>query len=139
MPLRSNHKATCLIGSLLLAVTMPLAAQQNPVAFTNARLLPIASAPIERGSLLVRDGRIVALGADIAIPANAEVHDLAGKTLMPGLVDTHSHIGQVAGADGSGAIQPDVRALDSINLRHTGIDKARAGGITTVNVMPGSG
>lgn len=139
MPLRSNHRAAWLIASLLLVQATSALAQSRPQAFTNARLLPIASAPIERGSLLVRDGRIVALGADIAIPADAEVHDLAGKTLMPGLVDTHSHIGQVAGADGSGAIQPDVRALDSINLRHTGIDKARAGGITTVNVMPGSG
>ena len=48
-------------------------------------------------------------------------------------------IGSVEGADASAPIQPDVRALDSINVRDARIDKARAGGITTVNVMPGSG
>jgi imidazolonepropionase-like amidohydrolase len=58
---------------------------------------------------------------------------------MPGLVDSHSHIGQVAGADRSAPIQPDVRALDSVNVRHAGIQKAQAGGITVANVMPGSG
>jgi imidazolonepropionase-like amidohydrolase len=58
---------------------------------------------------------------------------------MPGLVDSHSHVGQVAGADSSAPIQPEVRALDSVNVRHSGIQKAQAGGITTANVMPGSG
>ena len=58
---------------------------------------------------------------------------------MPGLVDTHSHIGEGAGADGSAPIQPDVRLLDGINVRSNSIQRAQAGGITTVNVMPGSG
>jgi imidazolonepropionase-like amidohydrolase len=58
---------------------------------------------------------------------------------MPGLVCTHSHIGQVSGADASGPIQPEVRAYDSINVRDSRIEKARAGGITTANIMPGSG
>nr|MBA2341167.1 amidohydrolase family protein [Pyrinomonadaceae bacterium] len=59
--------------------------------------------------------------------------------IMPGLIDTHSHIGGGAGGDGSGPIQPDVRILDSINVRDSSLKRARAGGITTVNVMPGSG
>lgn len=125
------------VGMLVIAGTV--CAQQRPLAFVNARLLPISSAPIEAGSLLIQDGKIRAIGRDIAIPANAERRDMAGAVIMPGLVDTHSHIGQVAGADGSAAIQPDVRALDSINVRHAGIGKARAGGVTTANVMPGSG
>jgi imidazolonepropionase-like amidohydrolase len=58
---------------------------------------------------------------------------------MPGLIDSHSHIGGGSGADGSGPIQPDVRILDSFNPRDTGLKRALAGGITTVNVMPGSG
>jgi imidazolonepropionase-like amidohydrolase len=59
--------------------------------------------------------------------------------IMPGLVDTHSHIGGGSGGDQSAPIQPDVRLLDSFNARDTSIKRARAGGITTVNVMPGSG
>ncbi|KPQ35346.1 MAG: putative amidohydrolase, partial [Porphyrobacter sp. HL-46] len=58
---------------------------------------------------------------------------------MPGIVDTHSHIGQVAGADGSSPIQPEIRALDSVDALSSTVAKARAGGVTTANVMPGSG
>ena len=65
--------------------------------------------------------------------------DLQGKVIMPGLVDSHSHIGEGSGADGSSPIQPDVRLLDSLNARASSIQRAQSGGITTVNVMPGSG
>jgi imidazolonepropionase-like amidohydrolase len=75
----------------------------------------------------------------VEIPAGAEVHDLAGRVLMPGLVDTHSHIGGGSGGDRSAPIQPEVRILDSIDVRNPGLQRAQAGGITTVNVMPGSG
>jgi imidazolonepropionase-like amidohydrolase len=127
--------------ALALSCCLPLAAaaQEQPIAFTGATLLPISGDAIENGTLLVHRGRIVAVGTDVRIPADAERRDVSGKTIMPGLVDTHSHIGQAAGADRSAPIQPDVRVLDSINVRHAGIAKARAGGITTVNVMPGSG
>ncbi len=124
---------------LLCLVAFPAPAQVRPLAFTGAHLYPIDGPPIANGSLLVQGGKIVAVGANLSLPVDAEVHDMSGRVILPGLVDTHSHIGQVAGADGSGPIQPDVRALDSINARHAGIRKARAGGITTVNVMPGSG
>jgi imidazolonepropionase-like amidohydrolase len=128
-----------LFAVLLAAVPTGALAQDRPIAFTGATVLPIAGTPIENGTLLIRNGRIVAIGAGVGIPADAERRDLSGRVIMPGLVDTHSHIGQVAGADRSGPIQPDVRALDSINVRHAGIAKARAGGITTANIMPGSG
>ncbi|MEO0513409.1 MAG: amidohydrolase family protein [Planctomycetota bacterium] len=58
---------------------------------------------------------------------------------MPGLVDTHSHLGGVGAADGSSPIQPGVRVMDSINVRSSGFRRALAGGLTTLNIMPGSG
>jgi imidazolonepropionase-like amidohydrolase len=117
------------------------AGQETPTAFTGARILPVDGPPIAAGTLLVHGGRIVAVGAagTVAIPAGAARVDVTGKTIVPGLVCSHSHIGAVAGADQSGPIQPEVRALDSINARDPGIQKAQAGGITAVNVMPGSG
>jgi len=132
---------TALFTSLpaLLATTSP--AQDEAVAFVGGRVLPIASAPIEDGTLVVRAGKIEAIGARtaVAIPVDATVVDCKGKTLMPGLVDTHSHVGGGWGADESGPIQPGVRMLDSVNCRDSGFQRAQAGGITTINVMSGSG
>jgi imidazolonepropionase-like amidohydrolase len=126
---------------VLVAAVLPCSAQQRPLAFVGARLLPIDGPPVENGTLVVQGGRIVAVGAagGVTVPADAVVVDAKGKTILPGLVCSHSHIGAVAGADGSGPIQPEVRALDAINPLDPGIQKAQAGGITTVNVMPGSG
>jgi imidazolonepropionase-like amidohydrolase len=73
------------------------------------------------------------------VPPDARRVDVAGKTIIPGLVDTHSHVGGIGGADDSGPIQPDVRILDSINVRNPGFRRAVAGGLTTLNIMPGSG
>lgn len=124
----------------LLIASAAAAAAGTTHAFVGARLLPIDAPPVDDGALIVRDGRIIAVGprAAVSLPGDAEVHDLTGRTLMPGLVDTHTHIGGPAGADGSGPIQPDCRALDAIDVRDAGLQKAQAGGITTVNVMPGS-
>lgn len=127
--------------TVVLCLVLPLAAQENPVAFTGARLFPIAGPEIANGVLVVQKGKIVAVGpaSSVQIPAGAERHDVQGKILMPGFVDSHSHIGGVDGADASAPIQPDVRVLDSVDPRDSRIQKAQAGGITTANVMPGSG
>ncbi|MGB3167336.1 MAG: amidohydrolase family protein [Alteraurantiacibacter sp.] len=123
---------------------MPAAAQERPIAFTGATIHTMAGdsglGTIEGGTLVVHRGEIVAVGdASMAIPADAERRDARGMIIMPGIVDTHSHIGEVSGADSSAAIQPDVRALDSINIRDASIARARAGGVTSANIMPGSG
>lgn len=117
-----------------------MVAQEKPLAFVGARLLTISGPAYDPGVLVVQEGKIKAIGpAGTPVPPDATVREVAGKTILPGLVDTHSHIGSVAGGDGSAPIQPDVRVLDAIDVRHPSLPKARAGGITTVNVMPGSG
>ena len=128
-------------ASLLTATAVICLAQQAPMAFTGARLIPITTPEIDRGVLVIADGKIVAAGREgsVRIPANATRVDASGKVIMPGLVDSHSHIGEPEGGDASGPIQPDVRVLDSVNVLDAHIEKARAGGVTTANVMPGSG
>jgi imidazolonepropionase-like amidohydrolase len=128
-------------GLFVLACAAPALAQERPHAFVGARVLPISSAPIDDGVLVVERGRILAVGprASVALPAGAIVVDVKGKVLMPGLVDTHSHVGGGWGADSSAPIQPGVRMLDAVNCRDAGLQRAQAGGITTLNVMSGSG
>jgi imidazolonepropionase-like amidohydrolase len=110
-------------------------------AFVGARLIPVTAGEIPDGVLVVDGGTIAAVGTrdDVPIPAGAEVIDLKGQVLFPGLVCTHLHIGKVSGGDRSDPIQPDVRALDSVDVRDSTFEKARAGGLTLVNIMPGSG
>ncbi len=115
--------------------------QEKPTAFVNARIILISGPVIEQGILLIQRGKIVAVGdaRTVRLAADVVTIDAGGKVIMPGLIDTHSHIGGPAGADSTGPIQPDVRILDSVNPRALSIQRAQAGGITTVNVMPGSG
>jgi imidazolonepropionase-like amidohydrolase len=130
-----------LIASMLL---LPMAgwvvAQEQPLVFTGATVLTMNGQTWAPGSLIVHRGRIVSVQpAGAPAPPGASVRDVAGRVIMPGLVDTHSHIGAADLADLAGPIQPELRVLDSINVRHPSLRRAVAGGITTVNVMPGSG
>ena len=118
-------------------------AQERPTAFTGARLLTLRGEAVDNGVLIVQGGRIKAIGASnaVAIPPEAERRDLHGKVVMPGLVDTHSHIGLATSGSNerSGPLNSEMRALDAVDIRDPALQRARAGGITTVNIMPGSG
>src|SRR5437868_6498584 len=94
--------AVALVGVLAIGAR----GQEKSQAFVGARVLPISGAEIEHGIVVVQNGKILAVGAEgsTAIPAGAERHDVTGKVIMPGIVDTHSHIGGVGGADGSSPI-----------------------------------
>ena len=123
-----------------IAAALAVTASAETTAFTGATLLPVSAPSIDNGVLVIRDGRILAVGdSSVRIPRGATTVDVAGSIIMPGLVDSHSHIGEVAGGDASAPIHPEARVLDSINIRDAGLKRARAGGITTVNLMSGSG
>jgi imidazolonepropionase-like amidohydrolase len=132
---------TAVLSAVLLAAPSLASAQDKPHAFVGGRVIPIAGPEIAKGVVVVHRGKILAVGGEgqVKLPSDAVRRDVAGRVVMPGLVDTHSHIGGVEGADASAPLQPDVRALDSIDVRDARFQKARAGGITTVNIMPGSG
>jgi len=129
----------CISALILFACTG--FGQDKPTAFINAKIIPIIGQPIDQGVVLVQKGKIIAVGdtASVKVPSDAVIIDAKGRVIMPGIVDSHSHILEPAGGDGSGPIQPDVRVMDSLNVNSTSLQRAQAGGITTVNVMPGSG
>ena len=126
---------------LLICLTLSGKSQEQPHVFKGATLITISNGVITNGAMVVQNGKIAAVGAaeTTALPADAVVIDVTGKTIMPGLVDTHSHLGRVDGGDRSATLHPDVRALDAIDVKDTSLKKALAGGITTLNIMPGSG
>jgi len=135
----SMNVKTGLLLAFVLFSTQGIMAQTQ--VFKGAKIYPISGEPIENGVLVIKNGKIESVGKenDVKIPKGAEVTDVTGKVIMPGLVDSHSHIGNGDGGDGSGPLHPDVRILDAIDVNSDTFKKARAGGITTVNIMPGSG
>ncbi len=118
------------------------------LAITNGKLMTITQGVVENGTLLIEDGKIAALGAQVEIPAQAEILDARGKWVMPGLIEAHSHIAvqeepKVTGEMGdlnenSSAITPQVRAMDAFYPRDMGIEAVRRAGFTTCCVLPGS-
>ncbi|GGB99565.1 amidohydrolase [Cellulomonas carbonis] len=118
------------------------------VAVTGGYVVPVVGEPIDGGTVLVRDGRITDVGADVTVPADAEVVDATGRWVLPGFVEAHGHIGiaeEGAGVEGDDVNEmtaPDraaVRAIDGINIDDEGFRDALVGGVTSVVVKPGSG
>lgn len=118
------------------------------LAITNGKLMTITQGVVENGTLLIEDGKIAALGAQVEIPAQAEILDARGKWVMPGLIEAHSHIAvqeepKVTGEMGdlnenSSAITPQVRVMDAFYPKDMGIEAVRRAGFTTCCVLPGS-
>lgn len=117
------------------------------LAIVNAHVVPIDGPPFD-GAVLIRDGQILALGANLAVPAGFRTVDAAGGWVLPGFIDAHTHLGLHeegegwAGNDTNELTDPvtaAVRALDAINPAELGFADALAGGVTTANVNPGSG
>jgi imidazolonepropionase-like amidohydrolase len=129
-----------LISLLCHAILLSSTAQDLPHAFTGATIYPIEGIPISNGTLIIYKGKIMAVGdQNTAIPNGAVLVPVNGKVILPGFVDTHSHLGGPEGGDASAALHPDTRAMDAVNPTSDGFKKALAGGITTINIMPGSG
>lgn len=116
-------------------------AQMQPLAFVGGHLIPVTGEEIRQGTLVIQRGKIVSVGTvdSVHLPRGARRVDISGKVLMPGLICTHSHIGGRGGGDRSHPIQADARILDAINVKDSGFKRAQAGGLTTLNIMPGSG
>jgi imidazolonepropionase-like amidohydrolase len=104
----------------------------------NATILTVAHGTIENGSILIRDGKIAAVGTDVAAPAGAIIVDATGKYVTPGIIDAHSHIATDAVNEGSVSVSAMVGIEDVLDPDDVAIYRALAGGVTSVNVLHGS-
>lgn len=114
-----------------------------------AKIYPVTGAVIEDGMIKINaEGKISAIGRSLLVEEGDQVLDLTGKVIIPGLIDVHTHVGMWGdgegrpGYDGNESVRPvtgEVRALDAVNPRQISFAGAREGGITTVQILPGSG
>jgi imidazolonepropionase-like amidohydrolase len=119
-----------------------------PVAITDATIMTAAGGEVAHGSILLRDGKIVAVGTGVQVPPDALRVDGTGKYVTPGIIDPHSHLGVYAApgtdaeSDGNELTNPvtaEVWAEHSFWPQDPQIPLAIAGGVTTIQVLPGSG
>ncbi len=90
-------------------------------------------------SILVRQGKIIAIGANLKPDPGMTVIDATGRFVMPGIIDTHSHIKITQGINESTlSIVPEVRIKDVVNTADVGEFRALAGGVTTARLLHGS-
>ena len=151
--------------SAVAVLAPPLVAQRNvpsTYAITNAKLVPVSTAVIPKGTIVIRDGLIVALGANVTVPADARVIDGTGLTVYPGLFDSFGTIGlpvarPAAGGGAAGAaaaptrggngstfdqprgVDPALTAAELVRLDEEALDGPRSAGITTALTAPSAG
>ncbi|HVN03430.1 MAG TPA: amidohydrolase [Bryobacteraceae bacterium] len=120
----------------LLFLSLPLLASQATV-IRDATILTVTKGTF-RGSILIRDGKIVEAGEKILVPDGARVIDATGEYVMPGIIDCHSHIAADSINEGAVAVSSMVGIEDVLNPDDPDIYRALAGGVTTANILHGS-
>jgi imidazolonepropionase-like amidohydrolase len=119
-------------------LALPAPSAGTLVAITNANIMTASHGNIMGGTILIRNGKIAEIGANVTVPAGAKVIDGRGKWVTPGIIDAHSHTANEGINEGSQSVTAEVRMEDV--LRQDGISLYRhlAGGTTTVNILHGS-
>jgi imidazolonepropionase-like amidohydrolase len=140
----------CFLNFLCFSFVSASHAQSQPgttYAITHAKIFTLAGQPIDDGTLVIRDGKIAAVGASVEVPAGAQVIDAKGLQVYPGLFDPITQMGLreigavIATVDSTetGAYNPDVVAAEAVLPSSEHIPVTRAAGITEVLAVPASG
>ena len=138
----------CLVLCAIVAVfagpddlAPPLSAQGTApavVAIRNGTIITATRGTIANGTVLVRDGKIAAVGTNVSIPAGADVYDATGKFVSPGIIDAHSHIANDAINEGSVSVSSMTGMEDVLDPSDINIYRGLAGGTTAANILHGS-
>jgi imidazolonepropionase-like amidohydrolase len=126
---------------------LPAAVEAPALLVRGATVMTAAGSSLKAADVLVRGERIVSVGPRLAVPETATIIDARGKWVTPGLIDPHSHLGVYAvpmvsahadGNEASSPFTPEVRASEGFWPQDPAIERALAGGVTTIHVLPGS-
>src|SRR5690606_28077354 len=113
--------------------------REDPVTLIrNATILTASNGTIEGGDILVRNGKIAAVGKGLDAPRNAAVVDATGMYVTPGIIDAHSHLAADAINEGTVSVSAMVGIKDVLDPDDVGIYRALAGGVTAMNILHGS-
>jgi imidazolonepropionase-like amidohydrolase len=126
---------------------VPAPPQRRPIALANATVHPVSSAPLKAASIIFDRGKIVVVGTNIDVPHGAEVVDLKGKHVYPGLIESYSYLGLTGIGDVTqtndyeelGDINPNARAEVAVNPESEHIPVARANGVALAVTAPNGG
>jgi imidazolonepropionase-like amidohydrolase len=121
--------------------TLPVFAQGSTpgvVAIRNGTIITATRGTIANGTVLIRDGKIAAVGTNVSVPGGADVYDATGKFVSPGLIDAHSHIANDAINEGSVSVSSMTGMEDVLDPTDINIYRDLAGGTTTANILHGS-
>jgi len=127
------------IAALILIITASGLAQD--LVLKGGTILTLSKGTIENGTIVIRNGKITAIGRDVLIPAGIKVIDTSGKYIMPGIIDTHVHYALTGMSDVNEAtdpVTPQIWMKDVLIPGHDSILKTLAGGVTAVKTMHGS-
>ena len=116
----------------------PASSQPRVVALRGATILTVTNGTIQNGTIVLRDGKIAAVGADVDVPAGAEVVEATGKFISPGLIDAHSHIANDSINEGGTTVSSMTGMKDVLDPTDINIYRDLAGGLTVANVLHGS-
>lgn len=133
-----------LVVAIIFSAAYPCSATPLPdagpvILIQNATILTVSHGTIERGSILIRDGKIAEVGPEIKAPSGAKVIDAAGQFVMPGIIDCHSHIAIEGGVnEGSVSVSSIANIAEVVDSDDVDIYRDLAGGVTTANILHGS-
>jgi imidazolonepropionase-like amidohydrolase len=130
----------CLLYFLCLPLRAAAAPPDAPsvIVIQNATILTVSHGTIERGSILIKDGKIAEVGQSVKAPKDAQVIDAAGQFVIPGIIDCHSHIALEAVNEGSVSVSSMVDMEEVLNPEDIDIYRDLAGGVTAANILHGS-
>jgi imidazolonepropionase-like amidohydrolase len=128
-----------IFSAAYLCSAAPLPDTGPVILIQNATILTVSHGTIERGSILIKDGKIAEVGPGIKAPSGAKVIDAAGQFVMPGIIDCHSHIAIEGGVnEGSVSVSSIANIAEVIDSDDVDIYRDLAGGVTTANILHGS-
>ena len=134
---------------VMIALLAASVAQAQTIAITGGTVYPVSGPKIEHGTVIIRDGKIAAVGANVTVPAGAQTIDATGKWVTPGLINSATQLGveevqavsstSDARASGMNGVAASFRVIDGFNERSTMIQPARNDGVTSIVDLPQSG